>query len=209
MEFFEVVEARRSIRRFDPAVEVPPETVERLLSAAILAENAGNRQPWHFCVVRDPALREGLVAAAHGQSFISQAPVAIVVCADAEQSAGRYAQRGRELYCLQDTAAAVDHILLAAVALGLGSCWVGAFDEGAAAGRRNYTEPVAFPCFNNESRAAGDIHDRRILLSRTAAQADLAAGNFESHYITCGRNRSFRPSCRLASRRSQDICRIV
>jgi nitroreductase len=59
--------------------------------------------------------------------------VAIVVCADAEQSAGRYAQRGRELYCLQDTAAAVEHILLTAVALGLGSCWVGAFDEGEAA----------------------------------------------------------------------------
>ena len=133
MEFFEVVEARRSIRRFDPGVEVPPETVEHLLNAAILAENAGNRQPWHFYVVRDPKLREGLVAAAYGQGFISQAPVAIVVCADAEQSAGRYGQRGRELYCLQDTAAAVDHILLAAVALRLGSCWVGAFDEGEAA----------------------------------------------------------------------------
>ena len=133
MDLFEAIEARRSVRRFDPAVEVPPETVERLLNAAILAENAGNRQPWHFYVVRDPELRQGLVAAAHGQGFISQAPVAIVVCADAEQSAGRYGQRGRELYCLQDTAAAVDHILLAAVALGLGSCWVGAFDEGEAA----------------------------------------------------------------------------
>jgi len=133
MDLFEAIESRRSIRRFDPAADVPPEMVERLLSAAILAENAGNRQPWHFYVVRDPEMRQGLVAAAHGQGFISQAPVAIVVCADAEQSAGRYGQRGRELYCLQDTAAAVDHILLAAVALGLGSCWVGAFDEGEAA----------------------------------------------------------------------------
>ena len=133
MDFWQVIESRRSIRRFDPAADVPPEMVERLLSAAILAENAGNRQPWHFYVVRDPEMRQGLVAAAHGQGFISQAPVAIVVCADAEQSAGRYGQRGRELYCLQDTAAAVDHILLAAVALGLGSCWVGAFDEGEAA----------------------------------------------------------------------------
>jgi len=133
MDLFEAIESRRSIRRFDPAADVPPEMVERLLNAAILAPTAGNRQPWHFYVVRDPELRQGLVAAAHGQGFISQAPVAIVVCADAEQSAGRYGQRGRELYCLQDTAAAVDHILLAAVALGLGSCWVGAFDEGEAA----------------------------------------------------------------------------
>jgi len=133
MDLFEVIESRRSIRRFDPAVDVPPETVERLLNAAILAENAGNRQPWHFYVVRDPELRQGLVAAAGGQGMIGQAPVAIVVCADAGQSAGRYGRRGRELYCLQDTAAAVDHILLSAVALGLGSCWVGAFDEGEAA----------------------------------------------------------------------------
>ena len=133
MEFFDVIESRHSIRRFDPAVEVPPETVERLLTAAILAPNAGNRQPWHFYVVRDPELREGLVAAARGQGFISQAPVAIVVCADAEQSAGRYGQRGRELYCLQDTAAAIENILLAAVSLGLGGCWVGAFDEAEAA----------------------------------------------------------------------------
>ena len=133
MEFFDVIESRHSIRRFDPAVEVPPETVERLLTAAILAPNAGNRQPWHFYVVRDPELREGLVAAARGQGFISQAPVAIVVCADAEQSAGRYGQRGRELYCLQDTAAATENILLAAVSLGLGGCWVGAFDEAEAA----------------------------------------------------------------------------
>jgi nitroreductase len=103
--------------------------VERLLQAAIRAPSAGNRQPWHFYVVRDSAVRQGLVAAAYGQAFVGQAPIAIVVCADAEQSAARYRQRGRELYCLQDTAVAAEHILLAAVALGLAGCWVGAFDE--------------------------------------------------------------------------------
>jgi len=129
MDFWQVIESRASVRRFDPSVEVPVETVERLLAAAVRAPTAGNRQPWHFYVVRDVAVREGLAAAAHGQDFVSQAPVVIVVCADAEQSAGRYGERGRELYCLQDTAAAVEHILLGAVALGLGSCWVGAFSE--------------------------------------------------------------------------------
>jgi nitroreductase len=133
MDFWQVVDKRCSVRDFDPAAEVPPQTVERLLQAAIRAPSAGNRQPWHFYVVRDLAVRRGLVAAAYGQEFIAQAPVAIVVCADAEQSAGRYAQRGRELYCLQDTAAAVEHILLGAVASGLGGCWVGAFDEHEAA----------------------------------------------------------------------------
>jgi len=133
MEFWQVLDSRYSVRSFDPAVDVPPETVERILAAAIRSPSAGNRQPWHFCVVRDPSLRRGLAAAAYGLDFVAQAPVAVVVCADAEQSAERYGQRGRELYCLQDTAAAAEHILLAAVALGLGGCWVGAFDEGQAA----------------------------------------------------------------------------
>ncbi len=129
MDFWQVLEERHSVRSFDPAVDVPPEVVERLLAAAIRAPSAGNRQPWHFYVVRHRSTRQALAAAAYGQSFVAQAPVVIVVCADAGQSAGRYGQRGRELYCLQDTAAATEHILLAAVALGLGSCWVGAFDE--------------------------------------------------------------------------------
>ena len=133
MDFWNVVDQRHSVRAFDPAAEVSPEAIERLLQAAIRSPSAGNRQPWHFYVVRDAAVRQGLAAAAYGQNFVAQAPVAIVVCADAEQSAGRYGDRGRELYCLQDTAAATAHILLAAVALGLGGCWVGAFDERQAA----------------------------------------------------------------------------
>jgi nitroreductase len=133
MDFWQVLEQRYSVRDFDSSVDVSPETVERLLQAAIRAPSAGNRQPWHFYVVRDPAMRRQLAAAAGGQKYVAQVPVVIVVCADAEQSAERYGKRGRELYCLQDTAAATEHILLAAVALGLGGCWVGAFDEAKAA----------------------------------------------------------------------------
>ncbi|MFN2169134.1 MAG: nitroreductase family protein [Anaerolineae bacterium] len=137
MDFWQVVQDRYSVRSFDPGVDVPPEIVERLLEAAISAPSAGNRQPWHFYVVRKAGKRDKLAAAAYGQAFVAQAPVVIVVCADAEQSAGRYGDRGRELYCLQDTAAAVEHILLAAVALDLGGCWVGAFDETRAASALN------------------------------------------------------------------------
>jgi nitroreductase len=133
MDIWQAIEERHSVRAFDPEVEVSPEVVERLLRAAIRAPSAGNRQPWHFCVVRDPNLRKGLAAAAYGQDYVAQAPVVVVVCADAEQSAVRYGTRGRELYCLQDTAAATEHILLTAVASGLGGCWVGAFDEQEAA----------------------------------------------------------------------------
>ncbi len=132
MDFWRTVETRYSVRSFDVNADVSPETVERLLATAIRAPSAGNRQPWHYYVVRDRSLRRGLSTAAYNQAFISQAPVVIVVCADAQKSAQRYGKRGQELYCLQDTAAAIEHILLGAVALGLGGCWVGAFDEGQA-----------------------------------------------------------------------------
>jgi nitroreductase len=132
MDFWQAVESRYSVRGFE-AVDVSSETVDRILQAAIRAPSAGNRQPWHFYVVRDLAARQGLAAAAYGQEFIAGAPVVIVVCADPEQSAERYGQRGRDLYCYQDTAVAAQNILLAAVASGLGSCWVGAFDERRAA----------------------------------------------------------------------------
>jgi nitroreductase len=133
MEFWEVIQARRSVRQFQTDMHVRDEQVRRLLEAAIISPSAGNRQPWHFYVVRSKAVKEGLVEAANGQAFIAEAPVVIVVCADAARSGSRYAERGRELYCLQDTAIAATQIMLAAVDMGLGACWVGAFDEERAA----------------------------------------------------------------------------
>ncbi len=129
MDVFEAIRTRRSVRRYTPD-PVPDEVLAELLSAAILAPSAGNAQPWRFIAVRDPKLREGLVAAAYGQTFLAEAPVVIVVCADLERARRTYRERGETLYCLQDTAAAVQNLLLAATAKGLGTCWVGAFDEG-------------------------------------------------------------------------------
>lgn len=129
MEVFEAIRARRSVRRYarDP---IPDGVLEELLSAAILAPSAGNAQPWRFIVVRDQKLKEGLVSAAYGQGFLAEAPAVIVVCADLERARRAYRERGETLYCLQDTAAATQNLLLAATAKGLGTCWVGAFDEG-------------------------------------------------------------------------------
>ena len=132
MDFWQAAAERVSVRNFDPDRPVTDEELHRLLETAIRAPSAGNLQPWTFYVVRDPAVRQALASAAFGQSFVSQAPVIIVVCAEPERSATRYGDRGRHLYCLQDTAAAITHLQLGAVALGLGSCWVGAFDERAA-----------------------------------------------------------------------------
>ena len=132
MDFWQVLHSRHAVRDFAPGRDVPAERVADLLRAAVEAPSAGNLQSWHFYVVRRPAVRAALAEAALGQSFVADAPVVIVVCADPERSATRYRERGRRLYTYQDTAAATENLLLAATALGLGACWVGAFDEEAA-----------------------------------------------------------------------------
>jgi len=127
-DVFEAIKGRRSIRSFKPD-EVTEATVTRLLEAACHAPSAGNLQPWQFFVVKDEEKKQELARAAYNQFFLAQAPVVIVVCAQPELSARRYGERGKSLYCIQDTAAAVQNILLAAYGLGLGTCWIGAFDE--------------------------------------------------------------------------------
>jgi len=129
LEVLEAIRTRRSIRRFT-GEDVEPEVVEELIDAARWAPSAGNLQPWEFVVVRRPELKMALARAALGQGFIAEAPVVVVVCADQFRSASVYGERGSSLYCIQDTAAAIQNMLLAAHARGLGTCWVGAFREG-------------------------------------------------------------------------------
>ncbi len=119
---------RFSCRSF-ASVSLSREQIGELLEAARWAPSAGNLQPWRFVVVTDAACRRALAVAAFGQGFVAAAPVAIVVCAVPTESSRGYGARGRDLYCLQDTAAATENLLLAATAAGLGACWVGAFDE--------------------------------------------------------------------------------
>ncbi len=130
MEFWEVLQNRRSIRQFDTERNVSSEDVERLLEAAILAPTAGDRQPWHFVVVRDLKTKEAVSRTALRQGFIATAPVMIVVCGEPERSGARRGHEMAELHTVQDTSAAIEHILLAATDMGLGSCWVSALREG-------------------------------------------------------------------------------
>lgn len=146
MDVFEAMEKRHSVRSFDASRAVPDELVEEILRCACLAPSAGNVQPWRFVVVREERIKEGLAAAALGQHFVARAPVVIVVCADLEAHASSYGRRGVELYTIQDTAAAVQNMLLAATALGLGTCWVGAFREEEASrvlGLPEHVRPLA------------------------------------------------------------------
>lgn len=128
MDVLKAVKGRRSIRAFK-SDDVSPEIVEKLLNAASWAPSAGNIQPWEFIVVRKPEIKSALAEAALNQASIEEAPVVIVVCANESRSAQRYGDRGKTLYCLQDTAAATQNILLTAYSLGLGTCWIGAFTE--------------------------------------------------------------------------------
>ncbi|MCW4048075.1 MAG: nitroreductase family protein [Candidatus Bathyarchaeota archaeon] len=130
MDLSEAIKGRRSVRAYKKQ-DVPQEAIEKLLEAATWAPSAGNLQPWQFVVVRAQAVKAKLSKAALNQKDVEEAPVVIVVCADEQRSSARYGLRGKTLYCIQDTAAAVQNLLLTAYSYGLGSCWIGAFDEDA------------------------------------------------------------------------------
>jgi len=160
MDVFEAIKGRRSIRAYRD-IDVSQGIVEKLIEAARWAPSAGNIQPWEFIIVRNSETKRRLAEAALGQSFIEEAPVVIVVCADGERSARGYGTRGRTLYCIQDTAAAIQNIHLAAYALGLGTCWVGAFREDEARKILNIPEgvrpvaiiPVGYPAESPSPRS--------------------------------------------------------
>jgi len=132
MDVFEAIYGRRSIRAFSEK-DVTEAQLIKIIDAGRQAPSAGDLQPWELVVVRDNGRKMALAHAAFGQYFIAEAPVVVVVCAHPARSARRYGNRGTGLYCLQDTAAFIQNMLLASHAIGLGSCWVGAFDEARAA----------------------------------------------------------------------------
>lgn len=131
-DVIECILERRCVSKFKKD-SIPQATVGRLVDAARWAPSAGNLQAWKIYVVYNEEKKKELAAAAYGQEFLADAPVALVVCSYPEASAARYRERGRNLYAIQDTAAMVQNILLAATGYGLSTCWVGAFDEVLAA----------------------------------------------------------------------------
>jgi nitroreductase len=145
MEFCELVRARHSVRAFT-ARPIEPEKLQAILAAANRAPSAGNLQAYEIYAVRNCAKLKLLARAVVGQDFIAQAQVALVFCAHPARSAVKYGPRGASLYCLQDATIACAYAQLAATALGLGSVWVGAFDDVAvrqAIGVGKDLQPVA------------------------------------------------------------------
>jgi nitroreductase len=117
MHAIQAILTRRSIRKYTDET-VTDEQVETLLKAAMAAPSAANKQPWHFIVVRDQALREAFTQFHPHSAMLREAPVGILVCGDTELELG-------DGYWVQDCSAATENLLVAAHALGLGAVWLG------------------------------------------------------------------------------------
>lgn len=125
-DLIDAIRGRRSVRRFksDP---IPDPTIGRILECARLAPSAGNVEPWFFYVVKNADTKQQIAEVS--AKWIAQAPVILVVTANYGEEQLAFGERGKNVYVLQDTAAATQNILLAAYGFGIGSCWVGKFDE--------------------------------------------------------------------------------
>jgi nitroreductase len=112
--FISLIEKRRSIRKFKPQ-PVEPDKVGILVEAALRAPSSMGSNPWEFILVADQAVLDKLSRAKHhGSSFLKNAPLAIVVCANPEKSG----------VWVEDASIAATFIQLAAESISLGSCWI-------------------------------------------------------------------------------------
>ncbi len=130
MDLFEVIEKRRSIRKFKHK-PVAAKRLRKILEAARLAPSGANRQPWCFIVVRDLKTKRALSVAANKQKFVADADVVIAAVGDPTASAAKlpYAVSSTRIPYKQDPMIAIEHMVLAATALNYGTCWIGAFKE--------------------------------------------------------------------------------
>lgn len=127
MKLDEALLGRRSIRKYESR-SISRDLILRLLEAAETAPSAGNLRARRYFVVIKQEIRKVLAISAYGQNQAENAPVLIVICSDIERSRRRYGDRGN-LYSIQDATVAAMCLLLKAYDLGLGACWIGAFDE--------------------------------------------------------------------------------
>ncbi|MCX6089545.1 MAG: nitroreductase family protein [Atribacterota bacterium] len=124
MDFMDVIKNRRSIRKFR-AEEVVQEDLEEIMEAARLAPSANNFQPWKFIIIKNDKKKRLIAQSCSGQEFIGEAPVVIVACAIGR---GGYIGKYMESWPM-DVSIAMTHLVLAAWNKGLGTCWIGDFDE--------------------------------------------------------------------------------
>ena len=127
-DILDLIKSRRNIKYYLPKY-VSWENVSRVIDAGRHAPSCGNIQNWKFIVAFEPEQKQALAKAAHEQYDIAVASTLIVVCAEVEKAERYYGLRGERLYTVQNCAAAIQNMLLEAHSLGLGTTWIGAFDE--------------------------------------------------------------------------------
>ncbi|MCD6270770.1 nitroreductase family protein [bacterium] len=127
MSVLEIIKKRRSIRKFKPD-PISEEVIDKLIEAIIWAPSAGNKQMRKFFFVFNKKIKKEIALTSLYQMFIEEAPLVIVACGD-KGIERYYGKRGLENYLFCDVAASIQNLLLVAQEEGLGSCWVGAFDE--------------------------------------------------------------------------------
>lgn len=125
MTVMQAIEARRSIRHYTPQ-PVTDEELMAVLEAGRLAPSARNAQSWQFTAVRDKSLLTALAADCNGQQMVAEAPAALIVWSHGERIMG-CGQSAATVDC----SIALSFMMLRATELGLGSCWLGAFDAQA------------------------------------------------------------------------------
>jgi nitroreductase len=119
MEVLEAIQKRYSCRKYLEK-DIPKDLILKILEAARLAPSAGNIQPWFFIIVNDKEKKEIIAKSGRWANFIEKAPIVIVGCGNKEASPKWYKV---------DVSIAMEHMVLEATELGLGTCWVGSFDE--------------------------------------------------------------------------------
>ena len=130
MDLFEAITTRHMCRNFDTVRIVPEDVINKIAQAGIKAPSAGGLKDQRFMIVSEPEEKKTLAQSAPNQRFdLADASAIIVVCSDLAPVEEKYGKRGKDLYAPQNCAAAVQNMLLASTALGIGACWVGAFDE--------------------------------------------------------------------------------
>ncbi|MBU0532962.1 nitroreductase family protein [Candidatus Micrarchaeota archaeon] len=162
--FQEVIHERRSIRHFlDMGLQ--EETVMRIFDAANAAPSAGNLQAYEIVVVTDAYTKARLREASLNQKFVEEAPVDLVFFANLMRSALKYRERGTGLYCVQDATIAATYAMLAATDAGLGSVWVGAFNEievSRILQAHAHQRPVAILCIGYIGKEPGPTRRREL-----------------------------------------------
>jgi len=126
MDVIQAIKIRRSVRDYSPK-PIPNDVMERMKQVIRSAPSACNFQPWHFILVTNENLRQRVAEASNGQKWIAGAPVIVVACGYPDQAYKRMGGYGNSVDV--DLTIAMDHLTLAAVSEGLGTCWIGAFKE--------------------------------------------------------------------------------